>query len=85
MKHKSAQPLTIFVQKIFHAIEKTVKYKATKKHVEIKWGRKFFKYVLLFNSNKSPTRCNNFPVYYPEVYLPLNMFRAFSRPSSEAQ
>ena len=33
-------------------------------------------------SNKSPTRCNNFPVYYPDVYLQLNMFRAISRPSS---
>jgi len=30
--------------------------------------------------NKSPTRCNNFPVYYRDVYLQLNMFRAFSRP-----
>jgi hypothetical protein len=38
-----------------------------------------------FNSNKSPTRFNNFPVYYPDVYLQLNMFRAFSRPSSRAQ
>jgi hypothetical protein len=38
-----------------------------------------------YNSNKSPTRCNNFPVYYPVVYLWLNMFWAFSRPSSEAQ
>ena len=37
------------------------------------------------NSNKSPTRCNNFPVYYPDVYLQLIMFRAFSRPSSGAQ
>jgi hypothetical protein len=36
-------------------------------------------------SNKSPTRCNNFPVYYPDVYLQLNMFWAFSRPSSGAQ
>jgi hypothetical protein len=36
-------------------------------------------------SNKSPTRCNNFPVDYPDVYLQLNMFRAFSRPSSGAQ
>jgi hypothetical protein len=24
------------------------------------------------NSNKSPTRCNSFPVYYPDVYLQLN-------------
>ena len=37
------------------------------------------------NSNKSPTRCNNFQVYYPDVYLQLNMFRAFSRPSSGVQ
>jgi hypothetical protein len=36
-------------------------------------------------SNKSPTICNNFPVSYPDVYLQLNMFRAFSRPSSRAQ
>ena len=30
-----------------------------------------------YNSNKSPTRCNNFSVYYPDVYdyLQLNMFR----------
>jgi hypothetical protein len=38
-----------------------------------------------FFSNKSPTRCNNFPVYYPDVYLQLNMFWVFSRPSSRAQ
>jgi len=38
----------------------------------------------MFNSKKSPTRCNNFPVYYPDVYLQLNMFRAFSRLSSGA-
>jgi hypothetical protein len=38
-----------------------------------------------YNSNKSPTRCNNFPVYYPDVYSQLNMFRAFFRPSSGAQ
>jgi len=38
-----------------------------------------------FNSNKSPTRSNNFPVYSPDVYLQFNMFRAFSRPSSGAQ
>jgi hypothetical protein len=34
------------------------------------------------NSNRSPTRCNHFSVYYPAVYLPLNMFRAFSRPDN---
>jgi hypothetical protein len=27
----------------------------------------------------------NFPVYYPDVYLQLNMFRVFSHPSSGAQ
>ena len=37
------------------------------------------------DSNKSPTCSNNYPVYYPDVYLQLNMFRAFSRPSSGAQ
>jgi hypothetical protein len=40
---------------------------------------------ITFNSNKSPTICNNFPVYYPDVYLQLNMFQAFPRPSSGAQ
>jgi hypothetical protein len=33
----------------------------------------------------TPTRCNNFSVYYPDVYLQLIMFRSFSRPSSGAQ
>jgi hypothetical protein len=36
-------------------------------------------------SNKSPTWCNNFSVYYPDVSLQLNMFWAFSRPSSGVQ
>jgi len=27
----------------------------------------------------------NSPVYYPDIYLQLNMFRASSRPSSGAQ
>jgi len=44
------------------------------------WHRSF-----TFNSNKSPTWWNNFSVYYPDVYLQLNMFWAFSRPSSGAQ
>ena len=44
------------------------------------WHRSF-----TFNSNKSTTCCNNFSVYYPDVCLQLNMFRAFSRPSSGAQ
>jgi len=38
-----------------------------------------------FNSNKSPTWCNSFSVYYPDICLQLNRFRAFSCPSSEAQ
>jgi hypothetical protein len=40
---------------------------------------------IIVNSNKSPTRCNNFSAYYLDVYLQLNMFRAFSRPLSGAQ
>ena len=44
------------------------------------WNRSF-----TFNSNKSPTWCNSFSVYYPDVCSQLNMFRAFSRPSSGAQ
>jgi len=44
------------------------------------WHRSF-----IFNSNKSPTWCNSFSVYCPDVCLQLNMFRAFSRPSSGAQ
>jgi len=31
------------------------------------------------------TKCNNFPSLLPDVYVRLNMFRASSRPSSEAQ
>jgi len=44
----------------------------------------FWHRSIIFNSNKSPTRCNNFPVYFPDVHVQLNMFRAFSRPSSKA-
>jgi hypothetical protein len=40
---------------------------------------------LIFNSNKSPTWCNSFSVYYPDICLQLNMFREFSRLSSGAQ
>jgi len=32
-----------------------------------------------------PTRCNNFSSLLLNVYAQLNMFRAFSRPSSGAQ
>jgi len=45
----------------------------------------FWHLSFTFNSNKSPTWCNNFSVYYPDVCLQLNMFWAFSRPSSGAQ
>jgi hypothetical protein len=44
------------------------------------WHRSF-----TFNSNKSPTWCNSFSVYYHDVCLQLNRFRAFFRPSSGAQ
>jgi len=44
------------------------------------WHRSF-----TFNSNKSPTWCNSFSVYYPDVCLQLNKFQAFFRPSSGAQ
>ena len=45
----------------------------------------FWHWSFTFNSNESPTWCSNFSVYYPDVCLQLNMFRAFSRPSSGAQ
>jgi hypothetical protein len=45
----------------------------------------FWHLNFIFNSNKSPTWCNSFSVYYPDFCLQLNMFRAFSRPSSGAQ
>ena len=44
------------------------------------WHRSF-----TFKSNKSPTWCKNLSVHYPDFCLQLNMFRAFSRPSSGAQ
>ena len=45
----------------------------------------FWHQSFTFNSNKSPTWCNNFSVYCPDICLQLNMFRAFSRPSSGAK
>jgi len=45
----------------------------------------FWHQSFTFNWNKSPTWCNSFPVYYPDVCLQFSMFRAFSRPSSWAQ
>jgi hypothetical protein len=35
-------------------------------------GRKS-QYKHLYDSYKSPTRCNNFSVYYPDAYLQLNI------------
>ena len=39
------------------------------------WHRRF-----TFNSSKSPTWCKSFSVYYPDICLQLNMFRAFFPP-----
>ena len=45
------------------------------------WRRSF-----IFNSNKSPTWCNSFSVYYPETFVySSTCFGAFSRPSPGAQ
>ena len=44
------------------------------------WHRSFTS-----NSNKSPVWCKSFSVYYPDVCLQLNMFRAFSCTLSGAQ
>jgi hypothetical protein len=52
---------------------------------DLTWHLTFWHRSFTFNSNKSPTWSNNFSVYYPEVCLYLNMFRAFSHPSSGAQ
>jgi hypothetical protein len=49
------------------------------------WNLTFWHQSFTFNSNKSPTWCNSFSVYYPDVCLQLNMFRTFSRPSLGAQ
>jgi len=38
----------------------------------------------MFQINQ-PTRCNNFSSLLLDFYVQLNMFRASSRPSSEAQ
>jgi len=57
----------------------------THKHTEWISTLTFWHRSFKFNSNKSPTWCKNFSVYYPDVCLHVNMFRAFSRPSSGAQ
>jgi hypothetical protein len=38
------------------------------------WIQASQKELTIDNSNKSPTKCNNFPVYYPDVYLQLTCF-----------
>jgi hypothetical protein len=48
-------------------------------------GLAFWHQSFTFNSNKSPTCCNSFSAYYPDICLQLNMFWAFSCPSSGAQ
>jgi hypothetical protein len=53
--------------------------------IHTRWTLIFWDWSFTFNSNKSPTWCNNFSVYYPDVCLQLNMFRAFSCPLSGAQ
>jgi len=35
-------------------------------------------------SNRSPTRCNNFSVYYPDVYLQLNSYHHDTKVKAEA-
>ena len=51
-------------------------------HWTLSWARlSFWHRSFTFNSNKSPTWCTNFSVYYPDVCLQLNMFRAFPCPS----
>jgi len=42
-------------------------------------------YINLITQLNQPTRCNNFSNLLLDVYVQLNMFRAFSRPSSGAQ
>ena len=41
--------------------------------------------ILVFVQINQPTRCNNFSSLLLDVYIQLNMFRASSRQSSEAQ
>jgi hypothetical protein len=43
------------------------------------------KFIILLIPINQPTRCSNFPGLLLDVYVRLNMFRAFSLPSSEAQ
>ena len=60
-------------------------FRATIKEWLWTWRLTFWHRSFTFNSNKSSTWCSTFSVYYPDVWLELNMFLAFSRPSSGAQ
>ena len=57
-------------------------YKILKMKVEFKVCKSVHHRTIQINHQPDAT---NFPVYYPDVYLQLNMFRAFPRPSSGAQ
>ena len=86
---------------MFKVVQKRDKYVSVRrlcwKWVTLKWEKlatfnvlmtsclTFWHRSFTFISNKSPTWCNNFSVCYPDVCLQLNMFRAFSCPSSGAQ
>ena len=54
-----------------------------RKHKKIK-NEIFEKEIVLIQTNHQLDATVS-PVYYPDVYLQLNMFRAYSRPSSGAQ
>jgi hypothetical protein len=73
------QPIHFLLETILSPCSKVIIILGTTYQLTF-WHRSF-----TFNSNKSPTWCNNFSVYYPDVCLQLNMFRAFSRPSLGAQ
>jgi len=66
-------------------IQTRLKFLLKKKENQTLYTLTFWHQSFTFNSNKSPTWCNNFSVYYPDVCLQLNVFRAFSRPPSGAQ
>jgi hypothetical protein len=50
----------------------------------LKFGTNYKKCISIQIQINQPTRCNNFSSLLLDVYVQLNMLRAFSRPSSEA-
>jgi len=66
-------PIILLFHSQIHQFSKDIK---TKLH--IKWLHNF-------QFKQTTNQMQQFPVYYPDVYLQLNMFRALSRPSSAAQ